>query len=450
MKNQKKRASLFTLGCRLNQYETEILRGKIFAAGYEIVEWGVPADLAIINTCTVTQLAEAKCRQIIRGFLKANPRGFCAVVGCYSQTGTPALAKIPGIDLIVGNADKLNVLSYVGAGTKNAVPVIVREKISDEDFSISFVGDDFFNKRANLKIQDGCDFSCSYCIIPEARGKARSRDLENLLSEAESLAARGVREVVLTGINIGTYDFRGNDIADVVDGISQIRGIDRIRLGSIEPKTVPARIFERMADDSHPRMPRVHLPKQSGSSRIMKAMRRHYSLEEYKIFAEKIVEAVPEICLGTDIMIGFPGETDAEFDETCRTFLSFPFAYAHVFTYSERAGTAAAKRAGTVPIPIRQRRSAALRALSAQKRRAFMEKFLGREVDVLFENPTKSAICGYTKNYLKVVVPAAEFPKFSVKNRVPAAENFSLPVNEIRRVKLVEIAGDSFFGVPAD
>lgn len=425
-----RRASLFTLGCRLNQYETEVLRDKLAEAGYTIVEWGEPADLAIVNTCTVTGLAEAKCRQIIRGFVKANPGAFCAVVGCYSQTGTPAIARIPGVDLIVGNRDKLNVLDYIGAGTKNAVPVVVREKISSEDFTISFVGEAPFTKRANLKIQDGCNFMCSYCIIPFARGRARSRDFENLLAEAKSLAARGVRELVLTGVNIGTYGNSGKDILGVVDALAAIPGVDRIRIGSIEPKTIPDGIFDRMADSAHPLMPFLHLPLQSGCDRILRDMRRHYTLAEYLEFVGTIAGRVPEICIGTDIMIGFPGETDAEFEETCANFMNGPFAYCHVFTYSERAGTPAARRADRVPVPVRQRRSAALRALSAQKRHAFMERFLGRETEVLCENPSGEFFPAYTRNYLRVLVPAAAFP----------GENLA---NELRTVRLAEIAGDA-------
>lgn len=427
-----RRACVFTLGCRLNQYETEVLRDKLAAGGYSIVEWGEAADLAIINTCTVTRLAEAKCRQIIRGFVKANPKGFCAVVGCYSQTGTPAIARIPGVDLIVGNQDKLNVLEYVGDASKNSVPVIVREKISRDDFTVSFVGDAPFNKRANLKIQDGCNFMCSYCIIPFARGRARSRDFENLMAEARSLAERGVRELVLTGVNIGTYGNSGKDILGIVDALAEIPGIDRIRIGSIEPKTIPDGIFDRMSDPAHPLMPFLHLPIQSGCNRILKDMHRHYTLEEYLDFAERVCARVPNLCLGTDIMIGFPGETDEEFEETCRTFMEGPFAYCHVFTYSERDGTPAARRTDRVPVPVRQRRSAALRALSSKKRHAFMERYLGQEAEVLFENPSGDVFPGYTQNYLRVIVPASAFP----------GENLA---NQMRTVRLASIGGDAFY-----
>lgn len=430
MKADRKRASLFTLGCRLNQYETDVLRDRLDARGYTIVPWGEPADLAIINSCTVTQLAEAKCRQIIRGFLKANPQAFCAVVGCYSQTGAEAIAKIEGVDLIVGNREKMNVVDYLGDGEKRESPLIVTGKIPTQNFSVPSICGGAITKRANLKIQDGCDFMCSYCIIPFARGRARSRDFADLVADAKNLAARGVRELTLTGVNIGTYKNGENTILEVIDTVAGIPGIDRIRIGSIEPKTIPDAIFDRMSDPAHPLTPFLHLPLQSGCDRILRDMRRHYTLQEYLDFIHAIDARVPGICIGTDIMIGFPGETDEEFDETCRTFLENPFAYAHVFTYSERAGTPAARRPDRVPIPTRQRRSVALRELSARKLKAFMARFVGRDEEVLFENPQGDIWPGYTKNYLRVNVPASEFP----------GENLA---NVFRTVRLDEVVGDA-------
>jgi len=428
-----KRASLFTLGCRLNQYETEVLRDRLEASGYKIVPWGESAELGIINSCTVTKLAEAKCRQIIRGFIKKNPTAFCAVVGCYSQTGAKNIAEISGVDLVVGNREKLDVLNYIGDGGKREHAEIVRGKISREAFSIPSIFSSPFTKRANLKIQDGCDFMCSYCIIPFARGRARSRDFSDIIAEAKSLASRGVREITLTGVNIGTYSNSECNILNVVDAIAEISGIARIRIGSIEPKTVPDGIFDRMADATHPLMPFLHLPLQSGCERILKDMRRHYSLAEYLDFLRAIVSRVPNITIGTDIMIGFPGETDEEFAETCQTFTENPFAYAHVFTYSERAGTPAARRSDCVPVPVRQRRSVALRELSAEKHRQFMARFLGRDEEILFENPQEKIWAGYTKNYLRVNVPAEEFPD----------ENLA---NTIRTVRLVSVSGDVIIG----
>lgn len=425
-----RRASLFTLGCRLNQSETETLRDRLEARGYDVVPWGEPADLAIINSCTVTKLAEAKCRQIIRGFVKANPRAFCAVVGCYSQTGAAALAAIPGVDLIVGNREKFSVLDYIGNGEKLSAPRIVVGKISSADFSVPAVCGAPVTKRVNLKVQDGCDFMCSYCIIPFARGRARSRDFDDLVAEAKNLAARGAREITLTGVNIGTYAHGGNDLLAVVDAVAAVPGIARVRIGSIEPKTIPDGIFDRMCDPAHPLMPFLHVPLQSGCERILRDMHRHYALDEYLNFIRDVEKRVPGVCIGTDIMVGFPGETDEEFAETCRTFRENPFAYAHVFTYSERAGTPAARRTDRVPVPVRQRRSVALRALSSEKHREFMRGFIGRDEEILFENPQGDFFPGYTKNYLRVLVPANEFH----------GEN---PANTLRRVRLVALAPDT-------
>lgn len=430
-----KRASLFTLGCRLNQYETEALRDRLEACGYDIVPWGTPADFAIINSCTVTQLAEAKCRQIIRGFIKANPKAFCAVVGCYSQTGAEAIAQIKGVDLIVGNRDKLNVLNFIGNAQKREFPEIICGKMPTEEFSISPACDTPVTKRANLKIQDGCNFMCSYCIIPFARGRARSRNLDDLIAEAKSLAARGVREITLTGVNIGTYDNSGKDILGVVDAVAAVPGIDRIRIGSIEPKTIPDGIFDRMRDPAHALTPFLHLPLQSGCERILRDMRRHYTLAEYLDFIREITQRVPNICIGTDIMVGFPGETDEEFAETCRTFTENPFAYAHVFTYSERTGTPAARRPDRVPVPIRQRRSVALRELSAIKHRTFMQNFIGREEEILFENPQGDIWPGYTQNFIRVLVPASEFPGENLANTFRAVRLTSVEEDFVRGTK---------------
>jgi threonylcarbamoyladenosine tRNA methylthiotransferase MtaB len=346
-----------------------------------------------------------------------NPQAFVVVTGCYSQLGAAEIAAIHGVDLILGNHDKLNVLDYIGDGTKNPRPVIVRERISREDFSIEFAGERPFNKRANLKVQDGCDFGCSFCIIPKARGQARSRDFENLLAEARSLAARGVRELVLTGVNIGTYRSGGCGVAEVTDALAGVAGIDRLRISSIEPTTVSAAVLERMADPSHPLLPYLHLPLQSGCERILRDMRRLYTKAQYAEFARAAVARVPELCLGADIMVGFPGETDAEFEETCDFFREMPFAYAHVFTYSEREGTAAARRADAVSVPVRQRRSAQLRRLSAQRLHDFMSAHLGRTMRVLFEDPAGGVWPGLTDNYIRVAIPAAQVPGLDLANQ---------------------------------
>jgi threonylcarbamoyladenosine tRNA methylthiotransferase MtaB len=402
----------------LNQTETFLLRGKLEAAGYEIVPWGAAASLAIINTCAVTQLAAAKCRQSIRQFIAANPTAFTAVVGCYSRLGAAEIAGIAGVDLLLGNNDKLNVLDYVGDGRKNISPLIVRDRVSREDFSISFAGEAAFDKRAGIKVQDGCGFACSFCVIPRARGGPRSRNFDNLLAEARSLAARGVRELVLTGVNIGLYDSGGRGITDVVDAIASVPGVDRLRIGSIEPTTVPDAILERMADPSHPLLPHLHLPMQSGCDRILRDMRRHYDRDTYAGFVRKAAMRVPGIHIGTDILVGFPGETDAEFSETLAFFESLPFASAHVFSYSERQGTAAAARRDQVPVPVRQQRSIALRRASAARLHQFMEHHLGRVMPVLFEDPAPGHWPGLTDNYLRVIVPAGQAASLDLANKV--------------------------------
>ena len=398
------RASLQTLGCRLNQYETNVIRDKLKEAGYRIVPFGSEADLAVINTCTVTNAADAKSRNAIRRFIRRNPKAVTIVVGCYSQIGFRAITEISGVDYIIGNNDKLNFLDYLGEG-KNDRPVIIRDRIDRNDFSISFVGDSPFEQRANLKVQDGCDYMCSFCIIPFARGRARSRNLENLMKEAKSLADRGVREFVLTGVNIGEFSNSGKGIVEVVDCLGEIDGISRIRISSIEPTTIPVDLLSRMADPSHPLLPFLHVPLQSGSDRTLSAMRRKYTVREVVDFLLQAVEMLPNLCLGTDLMVGFPGESEEEFQQTCRTFLEHPFAYCHVFPFSERDGTPAARMPGQVPITERNRRSSHLRRLSSSKRYEFNEQQVGRVAEVLFENPCDAFWSGYTENYVRVSVP---------------------------------------------
>lgn len=410
--SQRRRATVHTLGCRLNQAESQMLRERLEGAGYAVVPFGQPADLGIINTCTVTREADAKCRKLIRSFIAQNPDAFTAVIGCYSQMGAEVLAEIPGVDLIIGNQEKMAVLDHVGWG-KNPHPVILRDRIDRTDFTLQFVGDLPFPERANLKVQDGCDFVCSFCIIPFARGRARARDWHNTLDEARSLVERGVKEIVLTGVNIGTYASGGRGIVDLVDALNAIPGLCRIRISSIEPTTVPLDLLARMADSSHALLPFLHLPLQAGSDRVLERMRRKYSLSEYESFIQEAVNRVPDLCLGTDIMVGFTGERREDFEETCRFFLRQPFSYCHVFPYSEREGTLSVKRAEreadeVVPVDERQRRCAQLRRLSAQKRREQMEKSLGSVREVLFEHLREGRWPGYTDNYIRVVADAPD------------------------------------------
>ncbi len=410
-----KKASLHTLGCRLNQSETALIEDQLRAKGYDIVPFGERADVGIVNTCTVTREADAKSRQLVRSFVRKNPNASVAVIGCYAQMGAAAIRDIEGVDLIIGNQEKLNVVDYI-ENEKRETPLVIRDRIERDDFEIAFAGEQPIDRRANLKIQDGCDFMCSFCVIPFARGRARSRAMDNLFEEAESLVARGAKEIVLTGVNIGTYAYDGSDIVDVVDALDLIEGVARIRISSIEPTTIPETLFERMNDSNHTLAPYLHIPLQSGSDRVLAGMKRQYTAADYLDFARLAARHVPGIGLGTDIMVGFPGESDEEFNQTLQLFQESPLHYAHVFKYSEREGTASVRLSDQLSPEIAARRSAMLRKESAINRIKFYEQNAGRLVDVLFEQTENGYWTGYTGNYIRVAV-ASDAP---LKNKLRA------------------------------
>ncbi|MDQ7053935.1 MAG: tRNA (N(6)-L-threonylcarbamoyladenosine(37)-C(2))-methylthiotransferase MtaB [candidate division KSB1 bacterium] len=398
------RASFYTLGCRLNQAETGLISNSFRERGYEIVDFGEPADVCIINSCTVTEQADSKCRQIVRQVLRKNPDTFVAVVGCYAQTGFEAMQQIEGIDLIVGNQDKMQVIDLIDEPAKRPEPRIVRSRMTRAPFTLPFYGTDLPTTRANLKIQDGCDFMCSFCIIPFARGRARSRAFWDIQREAIELVETGIKEIVLTGVNIGTYQFEDKTFMDVVRMLLSIPGLRRLRISSIEPTTVNEELLDLMADSdvlcSH-----LHLPVQSGSDRILKSMRRVYSIREFLDFVERAHQRVPDVLIGTDIMVGFPGETDADFAESCRMLTDTPIAYAHVFTYSERPGTASTKIAEKIDPRIKKQRSKAIHRLSEQCKLAFYQQFIGRTVRVLTEEQDfEGRWLGFADNYIRVAI----------------------------------------------
>lgn len=427
-----RRAAIHTLGCRLNQSESGILMDLLRREGYEIVPFGEPADLGIVHTCTVTREADAKSRQLIRSFIRANPQAYTAVIGCYAQTGYRALAGIDGIDLICGNQEKLNLLDFVAQG-KNATPLIVRDRLQRDDFTIAFAGDAPMERRANLKIQDGCNFMCSFCVIPFARGRSRSREITNLLEEARALVQRGAKELVLTGVNLGCYNYEGLDIADVVNRLNALPGLRRIRISSIEPTTIPEALLECMAAPDHALVPYLHIPLQSGSDHVLGLMKRKYTRREFTDFLDEANRRVPGLCIGTDIMVGMPGETEADFEETCAVLRDSPLAYAHVFKYSERDGTASQRIPDKVDPKTANRRSARVRRLSAQKRHAFYQRYLGTSVEVLFEQEQDGWWDGYTGNYVRV-----------------AARSTKRLRNELGRVRLERIHGDVAIGTSDD
>jgi threonylcarbamoyladenosine tRNA methylthiotransferase MtaB len=402
-----KRASLHSLGCRLNQAETSVLASQLRRRGYAVVDFGEPTDLLVVNTCSVTEEAERNCRYAIRKTLKHSPDAFVAVTGCYAQTGVPALRSIPGIDLIVGNQFKSDLPSFLPSPQtlrKQPAPEVLHTKTIDrEDFVLPEFGEPH-STRALVKIQDGCNVMCSFCLIPFARGHERSRKVDDILSEAAMLADAGHQELVLTGVNIGQFFQNGITLAGLIDRLEQIHGIQRIRLSSIEPTTVTDDLLERMGT-FRKLCPYLHVPLQSGDDAILKAMNRPYTPETFISLVERATARVPDLTWGTDVMVGFPGESDGAFQRTVDVCRQLPFSYFHVFTYSKRPGTAAARMSGAVPVNVARLRAKTLADLSRDRRFAFAERSIGSSVAVLFESgETEGLRLGTTRHFLRVAV----------------------------------------------
>jgi threonylcarbamoyladenosine tRNA methylthiotransferase MtaB len=399
------RASFHTLGCRLNQAETAAISATFAARGYTIVSAGEETDVCVINTCSVTEGAEAKCRQAVRTVLRRSPHAYVVVTGCYAQIGVEALQRIAGLDLIVGTEGKMRLAELVDLPQKLGQPRVVHtKKISRDEFTIDVVSDYSNQTRAHVKIQDGCSFACAFCVIPFARGGARSRKLDDIVREVRGLVERGHREIVLTGVNIGTYTNRERNLLHVVQALEDVEGLERLRISSIEPTTISEALIEWMAT-SHKLCPYLHIPVQSGDDRVLQRMKRRYSGAEFAAFVERVAARVPDVCLGTDVMVGFPGEDERAFANTCSLLADLPIAYFHVFSYSERPHTYAQRYTDQVPPPIVQERSRVLRELSARKKAAFYQRFAGRTLRVLFERREESGLyTGFSDNYIKVGV----------------------------------------------
>ena len=402
------RASFHTLGCRLNQAETASISATFAARGYTIVDADAETDIHIINTCSVTEGAEAKCRQAIRAALRRSPQAYVVVTGCYAQVGVEALRRIEGLDLIVGTADKMRLVELIGLPEKQGqAQVVHRRKISRDDFTIDGVGDYSGQTRANLKIQDGCNFACAFCIIPFTRGGARSRKPDDIVREACGLVERGHREIVLTGVNIGTYRCDGRDLLHVLQRLEAVAGLERIRISSIEPSTISDALIDWMAA-SDKLCPYLHIPLQSGDDRVLARMKRHYTRAAFATFIDRVAARIPDICLGTDVMVGFPGEDAQAFTHTRTLLAELPLAYFHVFSYSERPHTFAQRYTDHVPPPIVRERSRILRELSARQKAAFYRRFSGRTVRVLFERREAHGLyTGFSDHYIKVGVKTA-------------------------------------------
>ena len=407
----KKKVAFHTLGCKLNFSETSTIARKFNQEGFIRVSFEEVADIYVINTCSVTENADKRFKTVVRQALKQNPDAFIAAVGCYAQLKPEELASVNGVDLVLGATEKFNITSYLEDLTKNHEGKIHSCEIEEADFYVGSyaIGD---RTRAFLKVQDGCDYKCTFCTIPLARGISRSDTLENVLYNAKQIAEQGIKEIVLTGVNIGDYgkgEF-GNKkhehtFYDLVKALDSVEGIHRLRISSIEPNLLNDDIIQLVAT-SEKFVPHFHIPLQSGSDRILKKMKRRYLKALYEDRVHEIKKRMPDACIGVDVIVGFPGETEEDFLETYRFLNELDISYLHVFTYSERDNTPAAAMENPVPQNVRKKRSKMLRGLSAKKRHAFYEGQLGKLGTVLLEGENRAGyMYGFTENYLKIKTP---------------------------------------------
>lgn len=386
-----------------------MLGDSLTRRGYRLVEYGEETDLLVLNTCSVTENAEKDCRYAVRKTLRHSPHAFVAVTGCYAQTGAAQLQTVPGIDLIVGTQFKMNLPDYLPAPEqlrKQSEPELRHSRTIDrEDFVLP--GTAYSDStRALLKVQDGCDFMCSFCLIPFARGRERSRVAEDVLREARELAAHGYRELVLTGVNLGQYSYQGMQLVDLLQELEAIPEVGRIRISSIEPTTLPTRLLQHMAASTK-LCHYLHLPLQSGDDGILQAMNRRYDVREYEELVGQALSLMPDLGLGTDLMVGFPGEDEQAFANTMRVAARLPFSYFHVFSYSSRPGTPAARLEPQLSAAVIRQRSKTLAELSRTKALAFYQRQIGRTVSVLFEQGERDGFrTGTTANFTRVAVPA--------------------------------------------
>lgn len=406
-----KKVAFYTLGCKLNFSETSTIARNFTNEGFKRVEFEDSADIYVINTCSVTDNADKRFKTIVKQALKKNEDAFLIAVGCYAQLKPEELAAVDGVDLVLGATEKFNVTSYINDLSKNDIGEVHSCEISDADFYVGSysIGD---RTRAFLKVQDGCDYKCTYCTIPLARGISRSDTLENVIHNAKEISSKGIKEIVLTGVNIGDYgkgEF-GNKkhehtFLELVKELDKVNGIHRLRISSIEPNLLKDETIDFVAT-SNSFVPHFHIPLQSGSDELLKKMKRRYLRKVYTDRVSKIKEVMPNACIGVDVIVGFPGETDELFLETYNYLNDLDISYLHVFTYSERPNTEALEMESVVPKKVRAKRSKMLRGLSVKKRRAFYESQLGNTLTVLFESENKEGyIHGFTENYVKVKTP---------------------------------------------
>ena len=410
MENRKK-VAFYTLGCKLNFSETSTIARNFQDEGFDRVDFEEVADMYVINTCSVTENADKQFKQIVKKAMKLNDKAFVAAVGCYAQLKPEELAAVDGVDLVLGATEKFKITDYINDLSKNDMGEVHSCEIEEADFYVGSysIGD---RTRAFLKVQDGCDYKCTYCTIPLARGISRSDALENVLKNAFEISQQGIKEIVLTGVNIGDYgkgEF-GNKkhehtFLDLVKALDEVEGIERLRISSIEPNLLKNETID-FVSKSRTFVPHFHIPLQSGSNEILGKMKRRYQREVYVDRVENIRKVMPHACIGVDVIVGFPGETDEHFLETYNFLNELDISYLHVFTYSERDNTEAATMENVVPMNVRSKRSKMLRGLSVKKRRAFYESQIGSNRTVLFEGENKEGyIHGFTENYVKVKTP---------------------------------------------
>jgi len=410
-----KTVAFHTLGCKLNFSETSSI-GRMFEdAGYGEVPFNDPADIYVINTCSVTDFADRKCRKTVRKALRKSPNAFVVVIGCYAQLKPDEIADIPGVDLVLGAAQKFRILDYIDDLSKAPAKGMVKAgevKEANEFVNAFSFGD---RTRSFLKVQDGCNYKCSFCTIPQARGASRSNTIESIINNANEIAAMGIKEIVLTGVNIGDFG-NGTEVIegirpkkealfiDLIRELDKVEGIDRFRISSIEPNLLTNEIIEFVAK-SERFVPHFHIPLQSGNNKQLRQMRRRYKRELYADRVATIRQLMPHCCIGVDVIVGFPGETDEDFKETYRFIQELDISYLHVFTYSERANTLAAEMDNVVPVHVRRERNEMLRILSEKKRRHFYNQHLGDNAVALLEGKNiNGKMTGFTQNYIKVAV----------------------------------------------
>ncbi len=420
-----KKVAFYTLGCKLNYSETSTISRLFEEKGYKKVDFTDSPDIFIINTCSVTENADKKCHKIVREARGISPEAYVAIIGCYAQLKPKEIADIPGVDAVLGASEKFRLVELLdGFVRKPETQVFASEIENAISFNTSYSIHD--RTRTFLKVQDGCDYSCTFCTIPLARGNSRSDSIENILKTAHEIAATEVKEIVLTGVNTGDFGLQNGKrverFIDLVKALDEVDGIERFRISSIEPNLLTDEIISFVAHSKR-FVPHFHVPLQSGSNKILKLMKRRYLRELYTDRVTSIKEKMPHCCIGVDVIVGFPGETDEDFLETYQFLNELDIAYLHVFTYSERENTPAALMSDSVPANKRAERSRMLHILSDKKRRKFYEDNLGRTSSVLFENDVENGMMhGFTENYLRV-----------------AAKYDPVLINEIKKIRLTNI-----------